>query len=70
MLGTLVLGPFAETKGPPLPGRNPATPTIDWTLPLENHVRHVSNVSEFWTTQKQDGSPMKDVGDDKYDKTI
>jgi len=25
MLGTLVLGPFAEPKGPRLPGRNPAS---------------------------------------------
>ncbi len=26
----MVLGPFAETKGPRLPGRNPATQNITW----------------------------------------
>jgi hypothetical protein len=28
---TMVLGPFAETKGPRLPGRNPAFPITAWT---------------------------------------
>ena len=28
---TMVLGPFAETKGPRSPGRNPAIPNITWT---------------------------------------
>jgi len=27
----MVLGPFAETKGPRLPGRNPAISLIAWT---------------------------------------
>lgn len=32
----MVLGPFAETKGPRLPGRNPAPPNIMLIRELEN----------------------------------
>jgi hypothetical protein len=38
---SLVLGPFAGTKGPRLPGRNPATQNITWTRELGTHVRGV-----------------------------
>ena len=38
---TMVLGPFAETKGPRLPGRNPAIPKITWTLQLAQFMPHI-----------------------------
>ena len=41
---SLVLGPFAETKGPRLPGRNPAISKTDWTLYLVQYVRLVPTV--------------------------
>ncbi|HNP31149.1 MAG TPA: hypothetical protein PKK23_19035, partial [Nitrospirales bacterium] len=37
---SLVLGPFAETKGPRLPGRNPALPNITLVPKLEPSVRY------------------------------
>jgi hypothetical protein len=36
-----LLGPFAGTKGPRLPGRNPATQEITWTRELGRQVRCV-----------------------------
>ena len=36
---SMVLGPFAETKGPRLPGRNPATSKIAWTWSFDKRVR-------------------------------
>ncbi len=36
---SMVLGPFAETKGPRLPGRNPATQNITLIRELGPHVR-------------------------------
>jgi hypothetical protein len=42
----MVWGPFAETKGSRLPGRNPATAITTWTLKLVQQVPHVPTVVE------------------------
>jgi len=43
----MVLGPFAETKGPRLPGRNPATiEKIKWTPSFRSSLRLYSWMSQ------------------------
>jgi len=37
----MVLGPFAETKGPRLPGRDPATSKTVWIWSFDKRVRRV-----------------------------
>jgi hypothetical protein len=57
----MVLGPFAETKGPRLPGRNPATPNItlkrrtgDKSV-VESFVRRYGEAVRRQMLQKADG---------------
>ena len=45
---SLVLGPFAETKGPRLPGRYPATPKITLTPELGSQLRVVHLPTGFY----------------------
>ena len=50
---SLVLGPFAGTKGPRLPGRNPATQNITLTRELGSQVRCVHLPTLFyWQTPR------------------
>ncbi len=51
---SMVLGPFAGTKGPRLPGRNPATSNITLTQELGTHLRGV-NLPTFFRSNPQEG---------------
>jgi hypothetical protein len=50
---SLVLGPFAGTKGPRLPGRNPATPNITMSQELETNVRVIHLPAFLQATSKR-----------------
>ena len=50
----MVLGHFAETKGPRPPGRNPAIQKIVWIFMRKN----------------QDGFPIKNVGNDRVGERL
>jgi hypothetical protein len=54
----MVLGPFAETKGPRLPGRNPATQKITLIRELGDTRAIRSPASVFFTGKPQDGFPI------------
>jgi hypothetical protein len=50
---SMVLGPFAGTKGPRLPGRNPATQKITWAREWGNTPAMRSPAHTFyWQTQR------------------
>ena len=44
---SLVLGPFAETKGPRPPERNPASQEISGSSLLQNRVTHILYANRF-----------------------
>ncbi|HNP96605.1 MAG TPA: hypothetical protein PKJ63_13285 [Cyclobacteriaceae bacterium] len=46
-LGGIGFGSFCQTKGPRLPGRDPATQNITWIRELETHIQCVHPPAYF-----------------------
>jgi hypothetical protein len=64
---SLVLGHFAGTKGPRLPGRNPAIQKIAWIFSFVQPVHHVPPQT-FLMGKNQGGFPIKTVENDSVGK--